>query len=47
MPQIALDQKNAFLDKVFLSSRGYSGTLYVDHASLKFTEIHLPLPPEI
>ena len=27
-------------------SPGCLGTYYVDHADLKFTEIHLPLPPE-
>jgi hypothetical protein len=33
-------------DRVSLYSSGCPGTYYVDHAGLKLTEIHLPLPPE-
>jgi hypothetical protein len=32
--------------QVSLCSPGYPGTHYVDQASLKLTEVHLPLPPE-
>ena len=35
-----------FWDRVSLCSSGLSGTSYIDQASIKLTEIHLPLPPK-
>ena len=34
------------LDKVLLCSHGWTGTCYLDQASLKFTELCLCLPPK-